>query len=61
MPLDAHANASRGIDKFVKANLTKHQEVFLKCSRRKKAENFSSPLSIHYFDSFQKRPSLLRM
>ena len=38
MPLDAHANASRGIDKFVKANLTKHQEVFLKCSRRKKAE-----------------------
>ena len=39
MPLDAHANASRGIDKFVKANLTKHQEVFLKCFRRKKAEN----------------------
>ena len=39
MPLDAHENASRGIDKFVKANLTKHQEVFLKCSRRKKAEN----------------------
>ena len=39
MPLDAHANASRGIIKFVKANLTKHQEVFLKCSRRKKAEN----------------------
>ena len=36
MPLDAHANASRGIDKFIKANLTKHQEVFLKCSRRKK-------------------------
>ena len=39
MPLDAHANASRGIIKFVKANLTKHQEVFLKCFRRKKAEN----------------------
>lgn len=39
MPLDAHVNASRGIDKFVKANLTKYQEVFLKCSRRKKAEN----------------------
>ena len=38
MPLDAHANASRGIDKFVKTNSTKHQEVFLKCSRRKKAE-----------------------
>ena len=39
MPLDAHANASRGIIIFAKANLTKHQEVFLKCSRIKKAEN----------------------
>ena len=29
--------------------------------RKKKAENLSSPLFIHYFDSFQKRPSLLRM
>ena len=50
MPLDAHANASRGIIKFVKANLTKHHEVFLKCSRRKKRRTkFSAFHSLFQF------------
>ena len=30
MRLDAHANASRRVDQFVKTNFIKHQEVFKK-------------------------------
>ena len=56
MPLDAHANASRGIIKFVKANLTKHQEVFLKRLRIKKAENLILRFSL--FISFLSRNDL---
>ena len=64
MRLDAHANASRRVDQFVKTFLSKRQGLFKKALNIKKGSANAqtiSPSRIHYSFIIRKRPTMLPM